>query len=64
MDDNSIMPFGKHKGTKLANVPAGDLIWYYDQGWLRDELKKYVEDNLDVLRFDKKLDDTKKKNQQ
>lgn len=30
MNDESIMPFGKHKGEKLANVPADYLLWLYD----------------------------------
>jgi uncharacterized protein (DUF3820 family) len=29
--DKSLMPFGKHKGTALANVPASYLLWIYDQ---------------------------------
>lgn len=30
LTDNSPMPFGKYKGTKLENVPASYLIWLYD----------------------------------
>lgn len=56
--DTDLMPFGKHKGVAMANVPAAYLIW------LRDELNHtapnkrtlnqkliigYVEDNMDVL---------------
>ena len=27
MTDDSVMPWGKHKGEKLANVPAAYLLW-------------------------------------
>jgi len=30
MQDDDIMPFGKHKGEKMANVPASYLIWLYE----------------------------------
>ena len=60
MDDNSLMPFGKYRGTKLANVPAPYLLWWYNEklksrerlsGWNRD-LWIYIEDNLDALKME------------
>ena len=57
LDDNSIMPFGKHKGEKMANVPASYLLWLYDDlqksgVWHPDKekLKTYIKDNMDVLK--------------
>jgi uncharacterized protein (DUF3820 family) len=47
------MPFGKYKGQKLANVPAGYLLWLYDQKKLFGDLKNYVEENTPVLKFQK-----------
>ena len=49
MDDNSRMPFGKHKNEKLANVPAHYLIWLYKEGKCFGELKKYIEENMSIL---------------
>lgn len=53
MNDNDLMPFGAHKGTKMANVPAKTLLWYYNnfRSWGLEQLgvKKYIEENLDVL---------------
>jgi len=49
MDDNSLMPFGKHKGEKLANVPDSYLLYIYQQGWAKGPLKKYIEENLDSI---------------
>lgn len=54
-DDNSIMPFGKHRGEKLANVPAEYLIYMYDEGRLYGGLKQYVDDNMQSLRQEIKL---------
>jgi uncharacterized protein (DUF3820 family) len=50
MDDNSIMPFGEHKGKKMANVPEDYLLWLYDKGKAFGEVKRYIEDNLHVLK--------------
>lgn len=50
MTDNSIMPFGKHQGEKLANVPAKYLLWLYKENKCYGELKKYIEENMDVLK--------------
>lgn len=59
MKDEDLMPFGKHKGTAMANVPADYLLWLYDQpepnynhwsGERSRNVRKYVEANLDGLR--------------
>jgi uncharacterized protein (DUF3820 family) len=50
MDDNSTMPFGKHKGEKLANVPPEYLIWVYENDKTYGALRKYIEDNMITLR--------------
>ena len=50
MNDESIMPFGKYKGEKMANIPPDYLIWLYDNGICYGEVRKYIADNLDVLK--------------
>lgn len=49
MTDSSLMPFGRYKGQKLANVPPDYLIWLYDNNKCNGELKQYIFDNLEVL---------------
>lgn len=49
LTDESPMPFGKHKGDKMANVPASYLMWLYDNNKCNAEVKEYVKDNLEVL---------------
>lgn len=48
--DETLMPFGKHKGVKMANVPAQYLLFLYEQGNIVGHLKRYIEDNLTVIK--------------
>lgn len=57
LTDKSLMPFGKHKGEKLANVPASYLLWAFDNLPLNDNLKKYIRENKEVLEQEKKRAD-------
>ncbi len=46
--DDSIMPFGKHKGEKLIDVPDDYLLWLYEND-KAGRLSDYIEDNLDAI---------------
>lgn len=59
LTDDSIMPFGKYKGTKLANVPASYLLYFYHEEKVYGDLKKYIEDNMDVLLSDQRWEGKK-----
>jgi uncharacterized protein (DUF3820 family) len=48
-NDNSPMPFGKYKGTAMANVPAKYLIWLHEQGCNHPDVKQYILVNMDCL---------------
>ena len=50
MTDESLMPIGKYKGEKMANVPSEYLLWLYENGNIYGELKQYIRDNLDVIK--------------
>lgn len=52
LTDKSPMPFGKHKGVEMANVPADYLLWLYENNKCTDEVKEYIEDNMDVLKME------------
>lgn len=54
LNGNSLMPFGKFKGQKLANIPAWYLLKIRQEMQLFDNLKKYIEDSLKVLEAEKK----------
>jgi len=36
LHDDSIMPFGKWKGTKLGKVPDSYWRWFLDQDWCNE----------------------------
>lgn len=51
IEDDSLMKFGKHKGTKMCNVPDYYLRWLYENGKAHFELKAYIEDNAQSLKI-------------
>lgn len=57
LTDEDLMPFGKWKGIALANVPADYLLYAYNNFKdLSQDLKDYIEDNLEVLKKEEKED--------
>lgn len=48
--DETIMWFGKYKGSRLADVPASYLMWCYDQNVQQDKLGMYIKRQLRSLR--------------
>ncbi len=52
MNDESIMPFGKYKGTRMIDVPAGYLMWFHlnvAETSVNEPVHSYIKDNLDVI---------------
>lgn len=49
-NDETPMPWGKHKGVKLANVPADYLIWIYENSKAHGKLAFYIKRNWDALK--------------
>ena len=50
MNDDSLMPFGKYQGEKMANIPASYLLWLFENSKCYGEVKAYIKGNLDVLK--------------
>lgn len=44
LDDESLMPFGKHKGKLMIDVPDNYLIFLYQSGLKPGNVKDYIED--------------------
>jgi uncharacterized protein (DUF3820 family) len=42
------MPFGKHKGTELSEIPTAYLDWLIGQEWFKGDLKTSVEAHLET----------------
>ncbi len=53
LNDNDLMPFGKHQGVKMANVPCEYLMWLWENGKVsafnRRDVYGYIKDNMDVI---------------
>ncbi|WP_126244360.1 putative quorum-sensing-regulated virulence factor [Chitinophaga rhizosphaerae] len=47
--DRDLMPFGKHRGKAMANVPAPYLLYLLNAGIDHPGVKGYILDNLDIL---------------
>lgn len=54
LSDASIMWFGIHKGKQLEDVPASYLLWLYENNKCPDNLRKYIDDNMDILKIEAK----------
>jgi uncharacterized protein (DUF3820 family) len=52
------MPFGKHKGVDLDQVPATYLDWLHGQDWIKKfpDVLKYIEDNRGLITQQLKID--------
>lgn len=51
--DSTKMPFGKHQGLKMKEVPSDYLIWMSEQPWLKEswpKLYKYVQKHLKQMK--------------
>jgi len=48
--DTDIMPFGKHKGKRIVDVPDKYLLWLYFEGKsIPEPISNYIRDNLDAI---------------
>jgi hypothetical protein len=57
MNDETLMPFGKYRGAKMADVPASYLLWLWDNGVWREkdrDLHKYIVESWTALLADAK----------
>ncbi len=51
LDDNDLMPFGKHKGVMMVEVPSNYLLYILDQDWISDwpSVNAYIIFNQETL---------------
>lgn len=53
MNKDSVIPFGRHRGKKLSDIPAHYFLWLYDQNSTTvdgREVCRYIRKNLKKLR--------------
>ena len=53
LKDESIMPFGAHKGNEMANIPDNYLYWYWGENkedYQKGKLNGYGRRVMDYIR--------------
>lgn len=53
LEDTDVMPFGKHKGEPMQDVPARYLHWLWNEGKKDDKtdpVADYIRRNLNALK--------------
>ncbi len=61
MTDEDPMPFGKYKGTAMANVPASYLMWVkknVHKTPFTEPVLKYIWENLDAIELELKNEES------
>lgn len=56
LTDSDLMPTGKHKGEKMEDIPAKYLLYIYENDMCNARVRKYIEDNLDVIKQQIKME--------
>ena len=56
LEDTDIMPFGKHKGQPMADVPVKYLhwLWHESNREAKTPVGDYIKRNIDVLKTEDK----------
>ena len=47
--DKTPFPFGRYQGLPMDEVPADYIMELYDEGKMSGPMRRYVEQNMDVL---------------
>lgn len=45
---NYRMPFGKHKGTRLVDLPEHYVMWFSQRGWPSGKLGRLMQSVYDI----------------
>jgi uncharacterized protein (DUF3820 family) len=56
MEDDDLMPTGKHKNEKMIDVPAKYLIYIYENEMCNLRVKDYIKRNMDVIKEQAKIE--------
>lgn len=56
--DQTVFPWGKHKGERVRDVPASYLLWLFEQPWIKSwpGLHAYLKQHEDQLMEEKEQD--------
>ena len=54
--DDTVLPWGEHKGKTLGDIPSNYLLWLLEQKWIADwpSLHTYLKQNKHVLEHEQR----------
>jgi len=52
LKDTDPMPFGKHKGIPMQDVPASYLAWLWGQHCNNIEVSNYIYNSIDAINME------------
>lgn len=52
--DDSKMPFGKHKGKLMQDVPVNYLHWFWHNGDKQSSVGLYIKENINAFKLENK----------
>ena len=58
---DDLMPIGKHRGTKMIDVPASYLLWCLENMNSEGNIVAYAKDNKEALLLEVKKEEIKKR---
>ncbi|GAT35602.1 putative quorum-sensing-regulated virulence factor [Terrimicrobium sacchariphilum] len=50
LTDEDPMPFGKHKGKRMADVPASYFVWLKEQGCSHPGVSGYIQNSWAAIK--------------
>lgn len=54
LEDDDEMPFGKHRGKRMVDVPDDYFLYMYNEGFLTGRVFDYVIENLEAIKYNVK----------
>lgn len=52
LTDTDPMPFGKHKGVPMQDVPAKYLLWLHNEGCSNLLVANYIHNSMDAIKME------------
>jgi uncharacterized protein (DUF3820 family) len=50
LTDEDLMPFGKHKGQRMADVPASYFVWLRQQNCQHAGVRSYIDNSWSAIK--------------
>lgn len=54
LSDTDRMPFGKHEGVAMQDVPCSYLMWLYNEHCNNELVYNYIHNSMDAIKLELK----------